>query len=216
MDARKLFTMKAVRKIALTVLSAFILSNAANAQNLCSEPGTWSIEAGLAPTSFAGTASTTEAIFRPLGEVFAVIFTFGLYTPEENFDEYSSSPGYSLRGGYQINKWLMVTGDLNYGTAKAIRKDEENGPILRTDRWKSLSVLPGVHFTYLNKKKWQLYSGLAAGAALLEQNDSSNIDFTFEVIPFGVRFGKKVYGSAELNWGTEFGPTFRGGVGIRF
>ncbi len=208
--------MELIKKAACILFAAMVSTTFVKAQDLCVEPGTWSLEAGIAPTSLAGTYSTTEQVFRPFGEIFAVIFTFGLYTPQQSYDKYYTSPGLSLRGGYQINKWLMVTTDLNYGTARAERIKEEGGPVERTDHWKTTSLLPGVHFTYYNKKKWQLYSGLAAGAAYIDCDDDDQASFTFEIIPFGLRFGKKVYGSAELNWGTEFGPSFRGGDGIRF
>ena len=201
---------------ACIAIAMFAFSSNASAQTRNVEPGTWSLEAGIGPTSYAGTYAVTGEVFRPFAEIFAVIFTFGLYTPQANYDEITCSPGFSLRGGYQVNNWLMVTGDLNYGAARADRKDEENGPVISTDHWKSVSLLPGVHFTYLNRSKWQLYSGLAAGASLLSGDDSDDVYFTFEAIPFGARFGKKVYGSAELNWGSEFGPGFRAGVGIRF
>lgn len=213
---QKYYAMKTICKTIIIVLASLLMAGNANAQNYNVEPGTWSIDAGMGPISAAGNYAVTGAVLRPFAEVFAVIFTFGLYKPEENYDEYHTSPGFSLRGGYQVNPWLMVTGDLNYGAARADRKEVENGPTISTDHWKSLSLLPGVHFTYLNKGKWQLYSGLAAGAAFLHEDDGDDVLFTFEAIPFGARFGKKVYGSAELNWGSEFGAYFRAGVGIRF
>ena len=113
--------MELIKKAACILFAAMVSTTFVKAQDLCVEPGTWSLEAGIAPTSLAGTYSTTEQVFRPFGEIFAVIFTFGLYTPQQSYDKYYTSPGLSLRGGYQINKWLMVTTDLNYGTARAER-----------------------------------------------------------------------------------------------
>ena len=187
------------------------------AQEPFGTPGQWSLDIGVGPTGLAGTHAIGEQVLSPFAQVFAVIFTFGLYQPEKSCDEYSCSPGFSLRTGWQAKPWLLVTGELNGSTARADRIKEEGGPVERTDRWQSVSLLPGVLFTYFNRPSVQLYSGAAVGASFLFSDlDDGGLRPTFEIVPFGLKFGRKFYGTAELNWGTEFGATFRAGAGCRF
>lgn len=203
----------------ICALAAFaLLSAPLRSQERFAQPGQWSMDFGIAPIAYAGEHAITEAALNPFAQIFAVILTFGLYKPEKNYDEYHTSPALSLRTNYQINSWLVVCADVNGGWARCDRIKEENGPVERTDHWQSLSVVPGVRFTYVNKPKWQLFSGASVGAAFLfsDKEDEGGVTPTFEIVPVGVNYGGPVYGHLELNWGTEFGATLRAGVGLKF
>ena len=210
----RIFTRILCAVAALAVLSA----GTAQAQERFGEPGQWSLELGVAPIAFAGEHAVAEQVLNPFAQVFAVIFTFGLYKPEKSYDEYHTSPALSVRTNYQVNPWLVVCADVNGGWASCDRIKEENGPVERTDHWKSLSLVPGVRFIYVNKAKWQLFSGLSFGAACLfsDKEDEGGIRPTFEIVPVGVKYGGPVYGHLELNWGSEFGVSGLAGIGFKF
>ena len=190
----------------------------AAAQDRFADKGQWSVDFGIAPFSSASLQAMGDAVANPIAQIFATIFTFGLYEPEKNYDEYHLAPGLSLRANYQVNHWLSVCGDLNGCWARFDRIHEKDGPVLSKDHWGSLAFVPGVRFTYLNRRHVMLFSGLSLGVGYLfsDHGDDAGLFPAFEIVPLGVTFGGRVYGTFELNSGSEFGISCRGGIGYRF
>lgn len=94
----------------------------------------------------------------------------------------------------------------------------------------TVQILPGVKFKYMNRPRVNFYSSLALGVGLavdssLQQvsSDGSTVLMeclhyvelvpAFQVVPFGVRFGSKVYGFAEFGAGTLY---LGGRIGLGF
>ena len=80
-----------------------------------------------------------------------------------------------------------------------------------------LEVYPGANimemaqFTFLNKEDVRLYAAAGLGLTLFDGTIIPAAQFTF----FGISFGKKVFGFAELGNGTEY-LLVHGGIGYRF
>ncbi|MGL4806587.1 MAG: hypothetical protein ACRC26_09605 [Bacteroidales bacterium] len=80
-----------------------------------------------------------------------------------------------------------------------------------------LSFSPMCRVTYLNRKYVRLYSQLSLGVGVYLENGSENFrDVTFEghLTYFGMTFGSKLFGIAELGVGSRGFASF--GIGYRF
>ncbi len=136
-------------------------------------------------------------------------------------------PSVTLGYYYQVLPWLQVGGQISTGTCSLINLYTPN----TRDRIGSyynqgIYITAGVRFTYFQTDFVQLYSGLSLGARMnihsrmLPDPYSSvgaNVEsssFTFQATAFGVRFGKKVYGFAELGYG--YNGILKVGIGTRF
>lgn len=73
----------------------------------------------------------------------------------------------------------------------------------------SFSGLVSVRFNYFNRPNVRLYSAVGTGFYL----DKEATNFQFQVVPFGVSFGGRVFGFAELGIGSLF---LGGNIGIGY
>lgn len=136
---------------------------------------------------------------------------------------------YGLHYGFNALKWLRVGGTLLYNGYKTTEY-QSNGHE-HTTHFDEIIILGRVDFTYLNRPKVRLYSGLGAGIDLSmdrhfcngeiqpnEDGETTNLIQPFaswNVTVFGAEFGgERVFGLAELNWG--FADVLRVGLGVRF
>jgi len=87
----------------------------------------------------------------------------------------------------------------------------------------SVTFLPQARFMPLNKRHVKIYGSIGLGYTFnhhfgkCENGESwGNSDYmAFQFIPFGIEFGSRMFGMAELGFGSEF-VGYKLGVGYRF
>ncbi len=112
---------------------------------------------------------------------------------------------------WNIKRWLAVCAGLYvtpfWTSVYDIRTHARKGN--RSDA--SFSSLAMVRFNYFSRPAVRLYSAIGTGIYA----DSEIAKLQFQAVPFGVSFGKRVFGFAELGVGTLYiGGNI--GVGYRF
>ena len=196
----------------------------------------WDFNVGAGYPSSLAYVDAAEGVGTALGEVFAVIFTFGLYKPTNEFERVENTllPAFAIQGGYQVLPWLQITADAYYhhGTKDYYVKetDSEPGKMIRSNK---VSILPGCKFTYLNKGAFKMYSTVSFGGALFfsktttvttdaetgqtstEITPVTRPRFCVQTVPVGFSVGRAFYGFADFGIGSEY-TGFRGGIGYRF
>lgn len=135
-----------------------------------------------------------------------------------------SSGTFAVEADFPVRKWLsipmIVTGNLIMQKSTSVVGGSSHMTTNVTSQ-----LMSGFRFKYMNKSKVNFYSMVCFGAGLGTQErkfemasgpDEDNlvtkvkyrhyIDFvpSFQIVPFGVRFGKKVYGTAEIGVGTMY------------
>ena len=84
-----------------------------------------------------------------------------------------------------------------------------------TDVGFNLSILPTARFKYINREFFSMYGSVAAGVAIGYFDKELYAFPTFQLVPVGFTFGRKVYGFAEAGLGFLYiGGQI--GVGYRF
>ena len=139
---------------------------------------------------------------------------------------------YSMQYHYQCLKWLRTGFKASWeGDSHDIygKKDDDTEYLKGHSFGHTVSLMPSLQFTYLNKRHVQLYSGLDVGVnVMLRENhyvngytdgngNPDNVSYTFlpafNITPIGVCFGnERVYGLAEINLGAD--AIFKGGIGV--
>ena len=125
---------------------------------------------------------------------------------------------------YQALPWLQVGGEFSAFTNSLINASNSLSSINYTNT--SLYLTAGLRFTYYQTNFVQLYSGLSLGVRMNVESQKSTLPYpsvapsvgdvgiAFQATAFGVRFGKQVYGFAELGCGYK--GIFNLGIGTRF
>lgn len=177
-----------------------------------------------------------EGFGTALAQVFATIFTFGLYTPSAEYEHQTDNtlPALAIHGGYQALPWLRVTTDIFYhnSTRTYFVKVTDPSPA-KIANGNRITILPGAKFTYLNKGVFHMYSSVALGAALdirrlretkadTETGDPVTSDvttprarFALQTTPVGFAVGRAFYGFLDFGIGSEY-TGFRAGIGYSF
>ena len=112
---------------------------------------------------------------------------------------------------YQALPWLQVGGEFSaYTNALINAYDPITSSRIINYTNTSLYLTAGLRFTYYQTNFVQLYSGLSLGVRMnIESKKATlpydsfapsigNVGVAFQATAFGVRFGKQVYGFAEL------------------
>lgn len=121
---------------------------------------------------------------------------------------------------YRPLKWFWVGGDISYMTRVDLYHDIITDDRLGKSETHLFSISPYVRFSYLNREKVNLYSGVGLGILhYFETYYNSNgfgyqSELGFQVTFIGVSFGKALFGSAEL--GVGYKGIFNMGIGYRF
>lgn len=212
-----------MKKFLIISLLSLICSVSLHAQ----EPGHWT---GNVSAAYAGNLELSKAgadVGMAFAEILTTIFTFGLYTPGMGgykHTENHSFPSFALQGGYQVNDWLQLTGDVYYHHfAYDQYKETEDKVPTRITKVNRVALLPGVKFTYLNKGLFHMYSSIALGAGFNygyhEEYDVkepfNGLRFTLQTVPVGIAIGGRNYGFLDFGVGTEY-FCFRAGYGYNF
>ena len=128
---------------------------------------------------------------------------------------------------YQVLPWLQVGGEVSAVTCSVMNLyDPKTSNRVGHYYNHGIYLAAGVRFTFYKTDFVQLYSGLSLGARLNIQSTKlpepygsysphlESVGLTLHATAFGVRFGKKVYGLAELGYGYKGLLTV--GIGTRF
>ena len=237
--------MKAIRVLILVFLlclSAGVSARAAEAGELQDAP--WNINVSAGYPGFFSYSGVGEGVGTAIGQVFAVIFTFGLYKPHSEYErvEDSITPAFAIQAGRQVLPWLEVNGDVFYHYAQKkcfVHEADVEPQKIRVGH--SVSLLPGCKFTYLNKGVFHMYSSVNIGAGFNHVTVTSlktvtttdevsgeehtttetvvdktpRVRFAFQTTPVGMAVGNRFYGFFDLGVGTEY-TGVRAGLGLRF
>ena len=133
-----------------------------------------------------------------------------------------SYPGlFTLEYHYQINKSLNLGAKAIYRTRSYDRYRDTDNSFVGHYANHAYTILPSLQYTYINEEYLKLYSGLDAGVCLYETyNSSSDTPRLMQVFPsfnltvIGLKYGKDVYGLAEVNLGSD--ALVKAGLGMRF
>ena len=128
---------------------------------------------------------------------------------------------------YQVLPWLQVGGEFSVSTPYIMNLyDIVSNEKVTNYTNVAMHFTAGARFTYFQTDFVQLYSGLTIGFRMSVESRESTIPYTsfapaidnygvaFQATAFGVRFGKQVYGFAELGCGYK--GIFNLGIGTRF
>lgn len=128
---------------------------------------------------------------------------------------------------YQVLPWMQVGGEFSAFTNSLINVyDPVSSSRVINYTNTSLYLTAGLRFTYYQTNFVQLYSGLSLGVRMNVETKNSilpydsfapsigNVGVAFQATAFGVRFGKQVYGFAELGCGYK--GILNVGIGTRF
>lgn len=116
-----------------------------------------------------------------------------------------------------FKKWLTLSAVLSYNHFWA---DEYEG-VSNTFKGHSYSnifyALPEVQFTYVHKPCFKLYSGVGLGVGFYDNFEhlDSPVNMEAQMIPIGVMVGRKLFGFAEIGYGTVYCGA-KVGIGYRF
>lgn len=78
-----------------------------------------------------------------------------------------------------------------------------------------LTIMPAARFKYVNREAFSMYGSAGLGIMAGFFDDEAYIYPTFQLVPLGLTFGRKVYGFAEFGLGTLYiGANI--GAGFRF
>lgn len=212
-----------MKKFITVIILSIICLSYAQAQ----KKGHWTANVSGVYAGNLSWSKTGEDLGTAFGEIFATIITLGLYTPDNGGYAYTDThdyPGLAFQGGYQVLPWLQVTGDVYYHHYAYERyAEKEDAEPTQFNQRNRIAVLPGVKFTYLNRRVVRLYSLLSAGMGVnfgKRTEDGvvtplNKVNFTAQVVPIGVSVGRKHYGFFDLGVGSEYG-FFRAGYGYNF
>lgn len=221
----------------IMIISSMILLLAAPAVSAQEMPDRrWSVDVSAAYPGNMAWNGVGQSIGQGIGEIFAVILTFGLYKPGQGYERTENNilPAFALQGGYQVLPWLQVTGDLyyHYATSRYFTKEADVDPA-KSIVGNRISLLPGAKFTYLNKGIFHMYSTVSLGAAMAfssttvtttneetgdktsETTPDNGVKFAFQLTPLGFAFGNDFYGFLDMGLGSEYSG-LRAGIGYRF
>lgn len=147
------------------------------------------------------------------------------FEPDVYNHSYTTLPTFSLTYYCAFKPWLLVGAEAYYSgiyTQVYQRPQMERVGMSGTT---VVSVLPSIRFQYFNRRYCGLYSGISLGLFMAFEHGNQlytsrtepvqvNLMPSFQLTAFGVRFGDKIYGTAEIGCGVKGIATI--GIGTRF
>lgn len=137
-----------------------------------------------------------------------------MYAPYEGA-VYMTGP-VNLEFSWHIKRWFSIAGGLYFNGIISSMVDPATDKKITGKSGLSLTVLPVARFYWANYEKCRLYSSVGLGISSAGYDDFSYVIPAFQLSPFGVTAGKKVFFYAEAY---SFGTLYLGGqigVGYRF
>ena len=144
----------------------------------------------------------------------------------------SYSMTYSCEFAYHIkNRWDLCA-SMGYATVTVDHFDPFSNEKLNHEDLFTFDIQVGARRYYVAKRAVRLYSQITLGACFMSKSDFwdqlikygdpfTPKNLAFQVTGMGITVGKKVIGSLELGWGTDYMqlgilPGFKLGLGYRF
>lgn len=139
----------------------------------------------------------------------------GLYS--DYYSDTKATPAITAECLFRVNEWFEVGAELGYSSYSNQRFNGITDKEVAERNGQSFVVLPTAHVSYFQKDALTLYLGIGVGAGYYPgfDNMAEKVAFEMEFVPFGVEFGKRVYGFAEFCLGTAIN-WLHGGIGYRF
>lgn len=124
---------------------------------------------------------------------------------------------YGIDYYYQVNSWFRPGAKFVYEGLSTTITDSTG--IVNKYYTSTVSLMPSVQFTYLNKKYVKLYSGFDIGVTNLSDNNKNNSNSStilgVNLTPIGIRVGNEhIFGVIETNIGMD--ALVKAGFGVRF
>jgi len=183
-------------------------------------PNNNSYDYSLAPRNEISTSIGTVSAFGGIFDMFKVIIEGVANSLGNNYRTDTKFIGtYGLDYYYQVNKWFRPGTKIVYeGLTTSIY--DTTDALVNHYNTSTLSVMPSVQFSYLNRKYVKLYSGIDLGVAVIfddnkQGSNTSSTFFAFNLTVLGVRVGNdRIFGVVETNIGMD--ALIKGGFGVRF
>lgn len=135
-------------------------------------------------------------------------------------------PTFSLSYYYAFKPWLLVGAEAYYSGIYSPVYEKPQMQKIGMASTTVISILPSVRFQYFNRRYCSLYSGISFGLFLAIDHGehfftgnpkdavSGMVMPSYQLTAFGVRFGDRIYGTAEIGCGVKGIATI--GIGTRF
>lgn len=160
-----------------------------------------------------GTISLSGAVF----DFFKVLFEGIGNSIAGNGTDTKFIGTYGLDYYYQVNSWFRPGAKFVYEGLTTTITDSTG--VINKYNTSTISLMPSIQFSYLNKKYVKLYSGIDIGVTNFSDNDK-NSSFSetilgINVTLIGVRVGNdRIFGVVETNIGMD--ALIKAGIGVRF
>jgi hypothetical protein len=155
-----------------------------------------------------GLEDAMVSLFNPVGDLES------MYTPDEGATYMTGN--IMAEFSWHAEKWLTVAGILSFNGIYGSMVDPSTGEVLSRDRGVTFSFIPTARFYWANFEKCRLYSAIGVGFMTTNgYRHIKNFIPTFQLTPFGITAGGKVFFFAEYS----LGMTYLGGqigLGYRF
>ncbi|MBR5982385.1 MAG: hypothetical protein IK025_01515 [Bacteroidales bacterium] len=172
------------------------------------------------PRNEISTSIGTPSGFGSIFDLFKVVIEGVANGLANNYKTDTKFVGtYGLDYYYQVNSWLRPGAKIVYEGLTTSVYDTTNA-LVNHYNTSTLSVMPSVQFSYLNRKYVKLYSGIDLGVAVIfdDNKQGSSLSttlFAFNITPIGIRVGNdRIFGLVETNIGMD--ALIKGGFGVRF
>lgn len=138
---------------------------------------------------------------------------------EHNYVKMTFMPWTTLEAQYSFNEHIVAGIDIGFFTSSyTVRNKETNEIVERNNYMNFLGIMPEFRYNYLVHETFRLYCTAELGILCDLNNvekDVKNVFVNFELTPFGLEVGKKVFFFAEGGVGLSYFGS-RIGVGCRF
>ena len=145
------------------------------------------------------------------------------------------SPTYSVELAYHLKKRWDISANLGYSTVSVDHFDPLTNQKLNHEDLFTIDVQLGVRRYHVIKNSFRMYTQVTVGVNINSNSDFWDIPIKynydgdypipqklgFQITGLGLAFGKKLFGSFEVGWGTEYVilgllPGMKAGIGYRF
>lgn len=117
--------------------------------------------------------------------------------------------------GFHFRKWFTLSVGVAangiwkdvYDSQTDLRKGRENGM--------TMTLMPQARFTWMRKDIYNMYSSIGVGLTGGGFEGRSDMHLAAQCIPFGITIGRRIFGFAEIGFGTIYNGGMIG-LGYRF
>jgi hypothetical protein len=216
-----------MKKLLSIILAAALAAPLASARSISDraisgdDTDRWEITAGVSAINY----------FNMILYIFPAALTNSPDDGLENTPEFAWPGSFTIQPRFNVNRWFSVGMEFagqywnSHGYKTEDITDPDTGDVTGqkktykgTASMLVLAAMPTAHFKYMVHPRCTLYGEAQLGVAYYSFNrsdDPNNVIFSFQAIPFGVTFGRDLYGFAEVGIGTQWMGGHIG-VGYRF